>query len=92
MYKDFATGEVGDEIGLLGRIHKLNPHDDFLKLLKIYNDLAKGKRLRSIPPQQSPKPSPKAKPDATGLGPGTYHYSDFLRDFHFVSSNIRRFR
>jgi len=85
MYKDFATGEVGDEIGLLARIHKLNPHDDFLKVLRIYNDLVKGKKLKTIPATLTPTSAPKAKPDATGLGTGTYEQLERLAELRGIS-------
>lgn len=86
MYKDFATGEVGDEIGLLARIHKLNPHDDFLKLLKIYNDLVMGKRLKAVPATPATiNSAPRVKPDASGFGPGTYEQLERLAEFRGIA-------
>lgn len=73
MYKDFGTGEVGDEIGLLAKLNNLNAHDDFLEILKIYRNLSK-RKLPSIAPMPAPTPTPttlKIKPNSTGFGPGT---------------------
>ena len=40
LFKDFATGECGDEIAFLAQYHKLDNQRDFLKLLDLYQELA----------------------------------------------------
>ena len=70
MYKDFATGEVGDEIGLLARLYHHDPHDDFRTVLELYHDIAKAKVVAVSRDLPAPYP-PKVKPDGTGLRPGT---------------------
>lgn len=69
MYKDFGTGEVGDEIGLLARLYNYDPHEDFRKILKLYNDIAKARLVPTKPGLPAPY-SPKIRPDGTGFGPG----------------------
>ena len=41
LFKDFATGECGDEIQFLAQLRNLDPKRDFLKLLDLFNELAK---------------------------------------------------
>jgi hypothetical protein len=71
MYKDFGTGEVGDEIGLLATMNGLNPHDDFCKVLRIYQDIVNGRCFRTKAGSLITPCSEKTIPDAVGLGPGT---------------------
>ena len=40
MYCDHHTGETGDEIGLLARLHHLDPHEDLEQLALIYKTVA----------------------------------------------------
>ena len=89
MYKDFGTGEVGDEIGLLANLHNLDPHDDFRAVLKIYQDIVdgkgNGKASRSKGTAASFPPAPKAKRDATGLALGTYDQIERLSQLRGIS-------
>jgi len=41
LFKDFATGECGDEIRFLAKLKGLDSKQDFLKLLDVYSTLAK---------------------------------------------------
>jgi hypothetical protein len=43
-FKDFATGEYGDEITFLAKVHKLDPKSDFIHLLDLYADAAQNTR------------------------------------------------
>ena len=91
MYKDCGTGELGDEIGLLAKIHKLDPHDDFGAVLKIYQDIVNGKgkgksrASRSKGPAVSFSPTPKTRPNASGFGPGTYEQIEKLAQLRGIS-------
>lgn len=86
MYKDFGTGEVGDEIGLLARINNLNPHDDFLKVLKTYQDIAtEAKRLKTQGSASSSSPKRNTTPDASGLGAGTEGQIETLSGLRGIS-------
>ena len=72
MYKDSGTGELGDEIGLLARMNKLDPHKNFRAVLKIYQDIVngkgKGKGAREPRPKHpSPHPPPPQRPGRTLL-------------------------
>jgi hypothetical protein len=40
LFKDFATDECGDEIKFLAKLNRLDPKQDFFKLLDLYADLA----------------------------------------------------
>jgi hypothetical protein len=93
MYKDGGTGELGDEIGLLARINKLNPHDDFGAVLKIYQDIVNGKGngkgkskgAKAKAPVTSSTTTAKTKPNATGFGPGTYEQIEKLAQLRGIS-------
>ena len=95
MYKDCGTGELGDEIGLLARMHKLNPHDDFGAVLKIYQDIVDGKGkgkgktkskgAQAKAPVPSSTPTPKIRPNTSGFGPGTYEQIEKLAQLKEIS-------
>jgi len=40
LFKDFATGECGDEIGLLAHLYNQDQQRDFKKLLDLYAEVA----------------------------------------------------
>src|ERR1035438_5047950 len=42
LFKDFGTGECGDEIAFLAQLCQLDDKRDFLKLLDLYTELAAG--------------------------------------------------
>ena len=48
-WKDFATGEHGDEIALLAKIFTANEQRDFMELLKIYELFAGGAQVMASP-------------------------------------------
>ena len=89
MYKDYSTGQLGDEIGLLARINELDAHDNFPAVLKIYQDIVngkgKGKRFRTKAPITPSTPNPKTKPDATEMGPGTYEQIEKLSQLRGIT-------
>jgi hypothetical protein len=91
MYKDCCTGELGDEIGLLARMHKLDPHADFAAVLKLYQDIvsAKGKGKskgdRTKARVTLCRPAANTKPNATGFGPGTYEQIEKLSQLRGIS-------
>jgi len=93
MYKDCGTGELGDEIGLLARLHKLDPHDNFPTILKIYQNIASGKGTgkgkskgaKAKAPVSSSTPNPKMRPNATGFGLGTYEQIEKLCQLRKIS-------
>jgi len=80
IYKDICTGELGDEIGLLARLNKLNPHDDLAAVLKIYQNIVsskgKGSKSKGKGTAGSYSPTPNTKPNATGFH---YHPADAER-------------
>jgi hypothetical protein len=93
MYKDYGTGEVGDEIGLLARMNKLDPHQDFKAVLKIYQDLVKGKgktkgktkASKSKAAVCSSAAARKTKPCIPELGCGTYEQIEKLSQLKGIS-------
>ncbi len=93
MYKDFGTGELGDEIGLLARIHKLDPHKDFKAVLKIYQDIVepknkgkgKTKASKSKVAVCSTAPAQKTKPYIPEFGSGTYEQIEKLSQLKGIS-------
>ena len=70
MYKDFATGEVGDEIGLLARINNLDPHENFRDILKVYSGIVR-KKVPKSQINKSVASAVRSKPNSSGFGPGT---------------------
>lgn len=76
-FKDFGTGERGDEIAFLAQINHLDAQDDFVAVLRIYQDIVKGMAVNSIQaptieaPVSSCSSTSSTKPDARGFGPGT---------------------
>ena len=91
MYKDYCTGEIGDEIGLVARMHKLDPHSDFKAVLMIYKDIVNGKRkgkgkiFKCKGPAASLSPTSKTKPNCSGFGPGTYEQIEKLSHLRGIS-------
>lgn len=80
LFKDFATGESGDEIEFLAKHFKLDPKRDFLKLLDHYKDLAK-----SVPNLTSMPVSAPELPDTSFLGEGTEEQMKKLADLRKIS-------
>src|SRR5665213_3263586 len=79
MYKDFGTAEVGDEIGLLAKLRGLDPHDDFLAVLNIYQDVVNGRNPTSAF-SLGAKSGEKIRPDVEGFGPGSQRQIQRLSD------------
>jgi hypothetical protein len=71
MYKDFATGECGDEISLLAQVYKADQKKDFIKLLDLYTDLSNKKAASPIPTPVQNQTSVSPLPSAHFLLPGT---------------------
>jgi hypothetical protein len=69
-FKDFGTGECGDEITLLAHHHGLDQKRDFKKLLGIYAGVANRTENQPEMPVIKPVPS-NAKPDTRFLRVGT---------------------
>lgn len=69
-WKDFGTGEAGDEISFLVHAKKLPTSGRFAKALKIWTKIANQAPLaaeqEALPPVEPPQ-----KPNASGFGPGT---------------------
>lgn len=70
-WKDFGTGEGGDEIDFLAHYLRLDAHRNFSLLVNLYDSLAleyqpSAQQLPGITPTE-----PKTPPDKTGYGPGT---------------------
>ena len=84
MYKDFGTGEVGDEIGLLARINNLDPHDNFRDILKIYSGIVRKKTPKSQI-NRSVGSAVRIKPNSSGFGPGTEQQIYKLSDLREIS-------
>ena len=84
MYKDFGTGEVGDEIGLLARINNLDPHDNFRDILKIYSGIVRKKTPKSQI-NRSVGSAVRIKPNSSGFGPGTEQQIYKLSDLRGIS-------
>ncbi len=85
MYKDFGTGEVGDEIGLLARMNGLNAHDDFLKVLRIYQDIVNGRSFRTKAGPLITPCAEKTMPSAVGFGSGTEAQIQRLSELRGIS-------
>lgn len=87
MYKDHATGEVGDEIGILGHLYQLDPHDDFMKLLTHYQQISlqsqNGPELSFI--SKPPESNSKEKPDLSMFTAGTYAQIEQLSSLRRIS-------
>lgn len=72
MFKDFATGELGDEISLLAKVKQLDVKDDFLRLLEIYDEIARREPVTAEVVKVASESAPeRLKPDRSGFGPGT---------------------
>ena len=70
LFKDFGTGQCGDEIALLAQLYGLDCQRDFLKLLDRYQELAAGSGggMELKLPAQAPTPE---LPDQSFLKAGT---------------------
>jgi hypothetical protein len=69
MFKDFGTGECGDEIQLLAHLYQADAKRDFLKLVRLYEEWAKS---TSPAPAFSPhQKSQGQKPDLSFLREGS---------------------
>ena len=66
MFKDFATGECGDEIALLAHLYHQDQQRDFKKLLDVYAGVANQTENQSEPAPIKPAP-PNTKPDTSFL-------------------------
>lgn len=85
-YKDFATGESGDEIGLLAHLHQLDPRKDFLRLLEIYSDIVKqAPTTANYTNGQNEEHTPDHKPEAGWLNEGTYEQLETLAALRGIS-------
>ena len=83
MFKDFGTGEFGDEINLLAKVKKMDSKKDFVALLKYYDQIAHeaevvvvsaGTELKAEAmevKQDSAELKEKPKPNREGFGPGS---------------------
>jgi len=86
-WKDLGTGDGGDEITFLARLHNLDQQRDFLRLVDLYQHIAAGEAGIVQPPvqQQPPEPTPKSLPDSSGLTTGTVEQLQRLSDLRTIS-------
>lgn len=84
MFKDHATGEVGDEISILSKVNQLDPQQDFYQLLTLYRDIAQQK-CPSAPSIYPQKAATKGNPDRTGFGPGAYKQLEALSNLRGIT-------
>jgi len=86
-WKDLGTGDGGDEITFLARIHNLDQQRDFLRLVDLYQHIATGEVGMVQPPvQQRPTtPTPNCLPDCTGLTSGTLEQLQRLSELRTIS-------
>jgi len=84
LFKDFATGECGDEIALLARFHHQDQRRDFKKLLELYAGVADRTANQLASPLIRPAPS-NAKPDTGFLIDGTCEQIEKLAALRGIS-------
>jgi len=84
MYKDFSTGECGDEIGLLAHVYQQDQQRDFVKLLDLYAEVANRTVNQPEPALIKPAP-PNAKPDTSILTRPTDEQIGKLSDLRKIS-------
>ena len=84
MYKDFATGECGDEIGLLAHVYGQDQQRDFLKLIDRYEEVAH--RTVNAPEQALMSPvTNNEKPNVSFLVTGTDAQVSKLSELRSIS-------
>jgi hypothetical protein len=84
MYKDHATGEVGDEIDLLVNLHHLDARKDFVKLLDLYGTIASQPAPVIKTWGKETQPS-NERPDFASFHAGTYEQLQRLSNLRGIS-------
>ncbi|MEI8287908.1 MAG: hypothetical protein WCH99_00430 [Verrucomicrobiota bacterium] len=70
-FKDFATGECGDEIALLAHVYQLDQKKEFPQLMDLYAAQARGTAKPPTDLKFDPKPDYTQEPDTRFLSTGT---------------------
>ncbi len=70
LYKDLATGETGDELAFLAKVHQLDCKRHFGQLLRIYREVANRSPV-GVALAVYPCGAPKPKPNTSFLTEGT---------------------
>ena len=89
-FKDFGTGECGDEIVLLARLYQKDQHRDFIKLLDIYAGLVDRTVNQPEPARIKPVTS-NTKPDANFLRAGSSEQIEKLAALRKISAEGLRY-
>ena len=84
LYKDMATGETGDEIAFLAKVHKLDCKRHFSQLLRMYNEVAHRSPIGEPMEVFAGAPA-KAKPDTSFLSDGTDEQLQILSRLRGIS-------
>ena len=84
LYKDLATGETGDEISFLAKVHRLDCKQHFHQLLRIYSEAAHRITLGE-PLDVYPGGPAKPKPDLSALQVGTNEQLKMLSHLRGIS-------
>ena len=85
-WKDLGTGDGGDEITFIARLHNLDQQRDFLRIVDLYQHIAAAECEPIQPPVQQPSaPAPSIKPDCVGLNQGTVEQLQRLSALRTIS-------
>ena len=88
-FKDFGTGEFGDEVALLAQVYQQDQRRDFKKLLDLYAEVAdrtvNALEVAAVSDEAAKEETGTEKPDTSFLGIGTEKQLEKLSELRGIS-------